>query len=679
MRYLKVGLMLLILGLLPVADLRAQETTPPPMLVPMGGGYADLYRGFSQLLVSRARNGVVKVLVIAASYSSNPVAITPGERETNLQDAERRRYELEEACKRAAPADVTCSAVVVPVFVREDALTLPLGDYFTPDVTGVFFLGGDQTVAMQVLANTPVEEALADLYARGAVIGGTSAGCGVQSRAMLATYAENFAASNALDFGAAEVWATEERRGLSFGLEHAILDQHFHQRGRLGRLLNAIAQPGVPHVGIGVDAYTGIRVDEGRYLRGAFGLYTVTVLDADTYHAADSVRYRGPRHTLGLRNVLVHLLAPGEVAYDLVERTMSLGAPAPRIARAYEALRLPEGAGPLLIGGGQTMLEGNAVLARFAELSGGAGGKVLVIATGYANERPALRAADKVAKALGVLAQSLFVPPQDATPVAVPEDVTGIVLLGMDASLINPAALAPVGEAWRRGVPLFADGAAAGVIGLVYSPYGPTPLEGEEREIATQKAFLEGYTQLAPGLGLVKATFEARVLEDVRWGRLFSLAYQQPQALAVGLTENTALEIGYDGTFQRGENVIFVLDLREARLGWGSNRAYVIANGLLDVFAPGEAVAPEVADVTARLQPEPTPQLAPTATPTVAVTPTVAATATPTLAPTVAPTPTPEPEPARRPFPTALVVGLVALVGVVSGLCFWLLSRWREK
>lgn len=679
MRYLKVGLMLLILGLLPVADLRAQEPTPPPMLVPMGGGYADLYRGFSQLLVSRARNGVVKVLVIAASYSSNPVAITPGERETNLQDAQRRRYELEEACKRAAPAGVTCSAVVVPVFVREDALTLPLGDYFTPDVTGVFFLGGDQTAAMQVLANTPVEEALADLYARGVVIGGTSAGCGVQSRAMLATYAENFAASNALDFGAAEVWATEERRGLSFGLEHAILDQHFHQRGRLGRLLNAIAQPGVPHMGIGVDAYTGIRVDEGRYLRGAFGLYTVTVLDAETYHAADSVRYRGPRHTLGLRNVLVHLLAPGEVEYDLVERTTSLGAPAPRVERSYEALRLPEGAGPLFIGGGQTTLEGNAVLARFAELSGGAGGKVLVIATGYANERPALRAADKVAKALGVPAQSLFVPPQDATPVAVPEDVTGIVLLGMDASLINPAALAPVGEAWRRGVPLLADGAAAGVIGLVYSPYGPTPLEGEEREIATQKAFLEGYTQLAPGLGLVKATFEARVLEDVRWGRLFSLAYQQPQALAVGLTENTALEIGYDGTFQRGENVIFVLDLREARLGWGSNRAYVIANGLLDVFAPGEAVAPEVADVTARLQPEPTPQLAPTATPTVAATPTIAPTATPTPAPTVAPTPTPEPEPARRPCPTALVAGLVALVGVVSGLCFWLLSRWREK
>lgn len=676
MRYVKVGLMALLLGLLPLSGLRAQGT-PPPLLVPMGGGYADLYGGFSRLLVSRAQQGQVKVLVIAAAYSSNPLAITPGERETNLQDAERRRYELEEACKRAAPEGVTCRAVIVPIFVREDALNLPVADYFTPDVTGVFFLGGDQTVAMQVLVNTPVEAALADLYARGAVIGGTSAGCGMQSRAMLATYAENFAAANALDFGAAEVWAGEEQRGLSFGLSNAILDQHFQQRGRLGRLLNAIAQPGVPHVGIGVDAYTGIRVDEGRYLRDAFGLYTVTVLDAETYHAAEGVRYRGPRYTLSLRNVLLHLLPPGDMLYDLETRATSLGAPPPVVERDYAALRLPEGAGVLLLGGGQTELEANPVLARFAELTGGRDGKVVVIAAGYQHERPALRAADKFAAALGVPAESRFVAADATTPVELPPDVTGIVLLGMDASLVNTAALAPVGEAWRRGVPLFADGAAANVSGILYAPYGPTPLEGEEREIATQKAFLEGYTQLRSGLGLVEASIEAHVLEDVRWGRLFSLAYARPELLALGLTENTALEIGPDGTFQRGANVVFVLDLRQAKLTWGSNRAYGIANGLLDVFAPGDEVKPERADVNAHPQPQPTPQLTPAATPTLTPTPVPTPLPTPTAPPSPAPTPTPEPTRRVERFPGLLVAGLVALLGVVSGLCFWLLRRWR--
>ncbi len=658
------------------------QTPPPPMQVLMGGGYADLYAGFSRLLLNRAQNGLVKVLVLAPSYASNPLEITPGERQTNLADAERRRFELEEACKRAAPAGVTCTAIVVPVFVREDALNLPVADYFTPDVTGVFFLGGDQTVAMQVLANTPVEEALEELYQRGAVIGGTSAGCGLQSRVMLATYAENFSAANALDFGAAEVWATEERRGLRFGLANAIVDQHFQQRGRLGRLLNAIAQPGVPHVGLGVDAYTGVRVDEGRYVRDVFGLYTVTVLDAETYHAADGVRYRGPRHTLSLRNVLVHVLPPGTMEYDLQTRTTNLGALAPLVERAYTALRLPTGAGALLLGGGQTELEANPVLERFRELTGAGQDPLLIVAAGYAHERPALRAADRWARALGRPAQTLYLSPDAQTPITLPEKLSGIVLMGMDASLIPVAALAPVKEAWLRGTPVLADGAAAAVLGAFYAPYGPTPLEGDEREIAIQKAFLEGYTQLVPGLGLLSATFEPQVLEDVRWGRLFSLAYYHPDLLAVGLTENTAIEINADGTFHRGANVIFVLDLRLARLGWGSNRAYSIANGLLDVFAAGDVIMPEHADVQAQLTPEPTPQLMPVITPTPAVTVTPTATAAPPSPPapeaTPAPTPAgPTPTAARVPLGlTGLLMGILALVSV---LCFWLLSRWRRQ
>jgi len=657
------------------------QTPPPPLQVLMGGGYADLYAGFSRLLLSRAQNGLVKVLVLAPSYSSNPLEITPGERQTNLTDAERRRFELEEACKRAAPEGVTCTALVVPVFVREDALKLPVADYFTPDVTGVFFLGGDQTVAMQVLANTPVEEALEAIYRRGGVIGGTSAGCGLQSRTMLATYAENFAATNALDFGAAEVWASEEQRGLRFGLADAIVDQHFQQRGRLGRLLNAIAQPGVPHVGLGVDAYTGVRVDAGRYVRDVFGLYTVTVLDAETYHAADGVRYRGPRHTLSLRNVLMHVLPPGTMEYDLQTRSTNLGAPAPLVERAYTALRLPAGAGPLLLGGGQTELEANPVLERFRELTGDTQAPLLIVAAGYEHERPALRAADRWAKVLGRPAQTVYLSPQAQTPITIPEQLSGIVLMGMDASLIPVAALAPVKEAWLRGTPVLADGAAAAVLGAFYAPYGPNPLEGEEREIAIQKAFLEGYTQLAPGLELLSATFEPHVLEDVRWGRLFSLAFYHPDLLAVGLTENTAIEINADGTFHRGANVIFVLDLSSARLRWGSNRAYSIANGLLDVFAAGDVIMPERADVEAQLTPQPTPQLTPVVTLTPAATATPVATAAPPSPTGAATTPSPKPTgttPAAARVPLGLIALLAGTLALVSALCFWLLFRWRR-
>ncbi len=681
MRTLSLG-MTLMLMVLPLAPAVQAQTPPPPLQVLMGGGYADLYTGFSRVLLSRAQQGQVKVLVLAPSYSSNPLSITPGERETNINDAERRRYELEEACKRAAPEGVTCTARLVPVFVRDDALNLPIADYFTPDVTGVFFLGGDQTVAMQVLADTPVEDALEVLYERGAVLGGTSAGCGLQSRTMLATYAENFAASNALDFGAAEVWHDAQHRGLRFGLQNAIIDQHFQQRGRLGRLLNALALPGIPHIGLGVDAYTGVSVEAGRYVRDVFGLYTVTVLDAETYHAAEGVRYHGPRHTLSLRNVLVHLLAPGTMGYDLQTRSTDWGTPPPVVEREYTALRLPAGAGPLLLGGGQTTLEANPVLERFRAWVDSASGPVLIVATGYANERPALRTADRWAKALGLPAQQVYLAPNAQDPIALPENVSGILLTGMDASLIPVSALTPVKEAWLRGVPVFADGTAAAVMGAFYAPYGPTPLEGDEREIAVQKAFLEGYTQLAPGLALVNATFELRVLEDVRWGRLFSLAFYHPDLLAVGLTENTALEISVDGTFHQGSNVIVVLDLRTALLGWGSNRAYSIANGLLDVFAAGDTLVPERADVQAQPIPQPTPQLTPVSTPTPAVTATPWVTAAPPSPPEATPEPSPTtagPEQAAARVPLPLIGLLGGTLALVSALGFWLLRRWRRQ
>ena len=294
--------------------------------MPVGGGYADVYPGIVAAFLERAEQGHVRIVVLPTSYSSSPVEITPGERATNLQDAERRRFEVEEACKRAAPAGVTCAAVIAPVFVREDAESPELAALFD-DATGVFILGGDQGVTMEVLAGTAVEQALTGLHRRGGVVAGTSAGGAVQSRAMIADYSRNFAAANSLAAGSAELWNDDERRGLDFGVQGAVLDQHFFQRGRLGRLLATITRPDAPHIGVGVDAYTGLRIEAGHTLTDVFGLYTVAVLDADTFGAAGSAGQVGDRATLSLRNVLVHLLAPGGSGYDLETRSHTLAAP----------------------------------------------------------------------------------------------------------------------------------------------------------------------------------------------------------------------------------------------------------------------------------------------------------------------------------------------------------------
>lgn len=671
---------ILLLSLTP-AVLVQSAAPPPPLLMPIGGGYSDIYAGFSQAAVARARNGQVKILVLPMSYASNPDSITEAERATNLRDAGERRFQIEEACKRAAPPTVTCQAVLVPVFVRADALAPEALTYFQEDPTAVFFLGGDQTVAMRVLVNTPLEEALASAYARGTLVAGTSAGCGLQATAMLAGYAPNFATGNALDFGAAEVWHTSDRRGLSFGLQTAILDQHFWQRSRFGRLLNAIAQPDVPHVGIGVDAYTGAHITGGTQLEKVFGLYTVAVLDAETYHAAEGVRYRGDQATLSLRNVLVHLLAPGDFAYDLTTRQASLGAPAPQLERTFETLRLPPGAGPLLLAGDLSPALGpdHPVLRRFKELAGGEQARLLIVAAGYPTDRSAQTNADKFKAAWGQVVTTLIVGQKESAPLTVPEGTTGIVFIGKDQSRLQPAQLAPLRTAWLAGTPLLADNAAAAVLGAFYSAHGPTPDEADQAEIATQKSFLAGTTVITPGLGLLEVLVEPQVPEDNRWGRLFSLAYHHPDRLALGLTQETALELTADGARVIGRNVIFALDLRQARLALGTNDGFVIANGLLDVFAPGDSVVPEPADVNALPERVPTPTLVtPTAAPapTIAPTPTPAATAilaTPT--PVVIATPQLPATLRAGSTPLSLVIKGVALLALVGAIARWLRHR----
>ncbi len=569
-------------------------------LLPIGGGYSDVYPGFIQAALANAANGRVDIVVLPTAYSTSAEKITEAERATNLKDAEERRFQIEEACKRAAPKGVACRAVLAPIFTRADAADATKIAPLKAQPAAVFMLGGDQTVAMRALANTPAEAALTVAHEAGAIVAGTSAGGGMLAAEMLGGYNENYAAGNSLDFGAADVWNTGDRRGLEFGIADALLDQHFFQRGRLGRLLNAIALPGAPALGIGIDAYTGAIID-GDQLGGVFGLYEVAVLDAATYHASQGVRYtqlddaqRPP--VLNLRNVLVHLLAAGDVSYDLKARRSSL-APVPQIIRrTFDGLELPRGAGVLLLSGDLSVAgSGAAVIRRFDELAGGKAGRVLIYADGYASERSARSAGEKFAARLGAPATVITRADIEAGAPTL-ERVTAIALLGRDQSKIDVKALKPwLTATWRAGMPVLADNAMAAVIGPVYSAHGPTPKEGEEAEYATQRSFRAGETKLEAGLGLLDATFEPQLLADNRWGRYFSLACGRPDEVAVGLNCGSALEVGPDGAWALGDNVLFALDLRFATLSEGERRGFIVANGLLDVFAPGELVKAQAA------------------------------------------------------------------------------------
>lgn len=682
--YWITGLLLLLALAFPV---RAQ--TQPGLLLPIGAGYTDTYNAVGQYAVANARGGTVHILVLASPYATNPEHITQAEFQQNMKDAGERRLQLEGACQRNLPpgSSLTCKVELLPIFTQEDARKPENLAYFSDDVAMIYILGGGQEEGMGAILGTPVEARINELHAQGTIIAGTSAGAAMLSRVMILSLQVNYGTEDGLLFGSVRLWNSETRRGFDFGVRSAVIDQHFMQRARMGRLLSVITQPGLPHLGVGIDAYTGVVVED-ETLRDVFGLYTVTVLDAETYHAADAVRYVSfdEKHPplISVRNVLLHLMSPGAFSYDLKTRAFSFGEPPPAVLERRLDLSLPPGAGPLILAGDLSeTLKDSPILDRFVELSGGKNAVIIVMSEGgasaAANERFAKKYADALAARLSPLGGGaqvrIWTPDSNGSyPGALPADATAFVFAGKDASKMRPPAL--LQEAWRAGKPILADNAAAPLFGAFYSAHGPTPAEAEQEEIAVQRSFWQGRTVIQPGLGWLNVTLEPQLFADLRFGRLFSLAYNHPDLPAIGLNQNTAIEITAEGARVWGENGVLVLDLRHAQRTLGTNDGFVIANALLDVFAPGETLQLEPADVNAAYTPQPTPilpTLQPTATP---VSP--AATATPSPAPSpTSPTPTsPTPDHPTPDYPTPLI-GILLGLALIGGA--FLLARRRAK
>lgn len=172
--------------------------------------------------------------------------------------------------------------------------------------TGVFFTGGDQLRITGILGGTRLGRTLHWLYERGVIIAGTSAGASAMSDTMIVGGQAGTARKDTLTMAP------------GLGLLHSVVvDQHFAQRGRIGRLLSAIAQN--PYVlGVGIDEDTSILVySDGRFT--VVGSQTVTVVDASP-SLASNVSEISPGQALVLTPVLMHVLSDG-YGFDLKRRT----------------------------------------------------------------------------------------------------------------------------------------------------------------------------------------------------------------------------------------------------------------------------------------------------------------------------------------------------------------------
>lgn len=177
--------------------------------------------------------------------------------------------------------------------------------------TGIFFTGGDQLRITSLLGGTRCDEALHDAYRAGAVIAGTSAGASAMSETMIVEGEEEAPQRNIVQ--------TAPGMGL---IRDVVIDQHFAQRGRLGRLLTAVAQH--PHMlGVGIDEDTAIVVlpDD---LFEVIGSHAVTVIDG-TKIRETNISETGPRAPLAMTNMILHIL-PAGYRFDKKQRQLLLPA-----------------------------------------------------------------------------------------------------------------------------------------------------------------------------------------------------------------------------------------------------------------------------------------------------------------------------------------------------------------
>jgi cyanophycinase len=172
----------------------------------------------------------------------------------------------------------------------------------------VFFTGGDQLRITSVLGGTRVYAALLDAYRHGALIAGTSAGASALSSTMI---------TDGLSNDPARKCTLKMAPGLGL-LEQALIDQHFAQRGRLGRLLCGVAEN--PHtLGIGIDEDTAIRIDpDARFY--VLGSNAVTVIDGATI-VESNVSELAPNEILAIQGVTLHVL-PRRYGFDMKKRTV---------------------------------------------------------------------------------------------------------------------------------------------------------------------------------------------------------------------------------------------------------------------------------------------------------------------------------------------------------------------
>ncbi|PHS17110.1 MAG: cyanophycinase [Kangiella sp.] len=196
-------------------------------------------------------------------------------------------------------------SMYIPVDEREDCFKDEIIETLNR-ATGIFITGGNQLRLSTILGGTPVAKLIRSLNANGVHVAGTSAGAAIVSEHMIAG-------------GKTGPTPKEDGATMAPGLgltNKLIIDQHFRQRDRIGRLLAALSYN--PFIsGIGIDEDTAAFISP----QGIFevvGAGAITVVDPSelTHSSMHDARHKENITLIGMK---LHILGEGS-KYDINTR-----------------------------------------------------------------------------------------------------------------------------------------------------------------------------------------------------------------------------------------------------------------------------------------------------------------------------------------------------------------------
>lgn len=165
------------------------------------------------------------------------------------------------------------------------------------EADALFFTGGDQLNVTSLLGGSPLHNLIHERVEEGFIIAGTSAGATMMSNSMII----GGESDNAPQVGGVEI-----APGMDL-VKETMIDTHFSQRGRHGRLLATVAH--YPQdMGIGIDEKTAIFIRNAEF--EVVGDGVVTIMDASKM-THSNLPYRKEKETLAMFDVCVHVLPQG--------------------------------------------------------------------------------------------------------------------------------------------------------------------------------------------------------------------------------------------------------------------------------------------------------------------------------------------------------------------------------